>query len=494
MAIRTTQRKHGGRAASRGAPSAIGAESATGRRRCVQWRQRSVTAREAAMGEAVAIRGGTVVTMDARRTVARRDLLVGPDGRIAALVEPGSPLPAERLIDAGGRVIVPGLVQAHLHLCQTLFRGLGERLTLLDWLRQRIWPLEAAHTPASLRASARLGIAELLLGGTTAALDMGTVHHTDVLFEVAAETGLRYTGGKAMMDAGAGVPPGLLEATAVSVRESDRLAARWHGAAGGRLRYAYCPRFILSCTPTLLRAVAARARADGLLVHTHASEQRPEVEAVRQQFGAGNIRALADLGIAGPQAVLAHCVWPDPHEIDLLARDRTHVAHCPSCNLKLGSGIAPIADYVARGINVGIGADGAAANNRLDGWEELRLAGLLASWRASPAALSARQLFELATLGGARALGLEREIGSLEPGKWADLAIVDLRAPHALGPEDVYTQLVYSARADDVRTVLVAGQALVEERRLTGLDLTDILLDAEAQRAELLQRAGLNPA
>ncbi len=443
------------------------------------------------MAPPLAVRGGTVVTMDAARTVALRDILIGPFGRIEAVVAPGPPAPGERTVDARGMVVVPGLVQSHVHLCQTLFRGSCEDLPLLRWLRERTWPLEAAHDATSLRASARLGIAELLLGGTTAILDMGTVHHTDALFEVGEEMGIRYTGGKAMMDTGEGVPPGLLETTADSLRESDRLAARWHGAAGGRLRYAYCPRFVLSATRPLLVAVATRAGKDGILAHTHASEHRDEVQAVQRMLGAPNIQALADLGLSGPHVCLAHCVWPEPPEVDLLAASGTSVAHCPSSNLKLSSGVAPIADYLEHGVTVALGADGSPANNRLDGWEELRLAALLAKLRNGADALPARQAFELATLGGARALGLEHEIGSLEPGKQADLAVLDLRAPHAYGIEDVYTQLVFSARASDVRTVIVAGRILVADGALCDLDQPALLAEVRQQRAHLVTRAGI---
>jgi cytosine/adenosine deaminase-related metal-dependent hydrolase len=430
--------------------------------------------------------------MDLARMVARRDILIGHDGRIVAIVAPEAGTPADRAIDATGRVVVPGLVQAHIHLCQTLFRGLCEDRSLLRWLRERTWPLEAAHDEDSLRASAQLGIAELLRGGTTAILDMGTVHHTDVLFQVAAETGLRYTGGKAMMDTGDGVPPRLLESTAASLCESDRLAERWHEAESGRLRYAYCPRFVLSCTPDLLRSVAARMRVNGMIVHTHASEQREETDAVRKLLGAPNIQILTDLGLVGPETSLAHCVWPEPREMELLEKGGTHVVHCPSCNLKLGSGIAPIVDYLEHGVNVALGADGAASNNRLDAWEEVRLASLLAKLRYGPEALPASEAFELATLGGARALGLEAEIGSVEAGKWADLVILDLRAPHAAGPEDVYTQLVFSARADDVRSVLVGGRVVVEEGRLLTMDEAAVLRDARQQRARLVERAELS--
>jgi 5-methylthioadenosine/S-adenosylhomocysteine deaminase len=450
-------------------------------------------ARRTEAPSSLAITGGTLVTMDPLRTVETADLLVDEQGRIADILEPGSQAveSAGTRIDASGMVVVPGLVQAHLHLCQTLFRGLAEERPLLAWLRERIWPLEAAHDPASLRASARLGIAELLLGGTTAILDMGTVQHTDALFEAAAETGIRYTGGKALMDAGEGVPAGLLEPTSVALRESDRLAEAWHDREDGRLRYAYSPRFVLTATFDLLRSVGARARINNMLVHTHASEQREETELVRQRFGASNIQLLANLGLAETNACIAHCVWPELHEIDILASGGASVVHCPSCNLKLGSGVAPIAAYLEAGVNVALGADGAASNNRLDGWEELRLTGLLAKFRDGPTALSAVEAFELATLGGARALGIDADIGSIEPGKYADLAILDLRGAHAVGPDDVYTQLVYSARAADVRTVLVAGRVLVQDGRLTELDAADVAREAIDQRTMLLARANV---
>jgi cytosine/adenosine deaminase-related metal-dependent hydrolase len=444
----------------------------------------------AAERAALAIRGATLVTVDPGRSILARDVLVDAGGRICGLVEPGTHVRGARSIEATGQVVVPGLVQAHLHLCQTLFRGLAEDRPLLKWLEQRIWPLEAAHDPESLRASARLGIAELLLGGTTAVLDMGTVHHTDALFEAAAETGIRYTGGKALMDAGENVPRGLLETTAVALRDGDRLANCWHEREGGRLRYAYCPRFALTATIDLLRSVGARARANAMLVHTHASEQRDEASAVRERFGSTNIELLANLGLGDSNACLAHCVWPEPHELDVLASGGATVVHCPSCNLKLGSGAAPIAEYLERGVNVALGADGAASNNRVDGWEELRLAGLIAAFRNGPGAVTAAELFEAATLGGARALGLDTDIGSIEIGKFADLTILDLRRPHAVGPDDVYTQLVYSARATDVRTVLVGGRVLVQDGRLTGFSEADVVADAQVQRARLLERVG----
>ncbi len=428
--------------------------------------------------------------MNPSREVVRAEVLVGPDGRIQALVPPGGPLPSgARCIDAAGRVMIPGLIQAHLHLCQTLFRGLAEERTLLAWLRERIWPLEAAHDASSLGASARLGIAELLRSGTTTILDMGTVHHTDALFMAAEQSGIRYTGGQALMDRGVGVPRGLLQTTDEALAESDRLRETWDGRADGRLRYAYTPRFILSCSEPLLRAVAARAHA-GARVHTHAAEQREEVAAVRAELGRGDIELFDDIGLLGPWLTLAHAVWPNEDDLERLVRGGTHVTHCPASNLKLGSGLAPIRELLDRGVNVALGADGAACSNRLDGWSQLWLAGLVASVRDGPGALDARALFELATLGGARALGLEGNVGSIEPGKRADLVILDLAGWEPNG--DVYTALVYSARADDVCTVLVDGRVVVQDRRLLTLDESAVRTEATAQRDALLTRAGLD--
>jgi cytosine/adenosine deaminase-related metal-dependent hydrolase len=434
---------------------------------------------------------GTLVTMNTAREVVPADVLVGSDGAIIGLLPPGTPAPSgARVVDASGCLVVPGLVQAHIHLCQTLFRGLSEERPLLAWLRERIWPLEDAHNAPSLRASARLGIAELLLSGTTAVLDMGTVHHTEQLFLAADESGIRYTGGQAMMDRGEGVPLGLQQPTGETIADSDARCALWDGAAGGRLRYAYTPRFILSCSAELMEAVAARARTRGVRVHTHASEQQEELEVVRAEIGRGDLEYFAEIGLTGPWLVLAHCVWLTERGLDEVARSGTHVTHCPASNLKLGSGLAPVRAMLDRGINVALGSDGAACSNRIDGWHQLWLSALVASARDGAGALHAREAFEIATLGGARALGLADQIGSVEVGKRADLLVVDAR-PH-LPNGDVYTTLVYSCRGEDVRTVLVDGQVVVEDGRLLTMDVDTVRGEAVAARDALVARAGLS--
>ncbi len=416
--------------------------------------------------------------MDARRSVlAAADVLVAGD-RIAAV---GAVSEADarghEVIDARGKTLIPGLIQSHIHLCQTLFRNQADDLSLLEWLRDRIWPFEAAHDAGSLRCSADLGIAELLRGGTTAILDMGTVRHTDAVFEAARDAGIRATIGKCHMDVDAGQPRPLREETRDSVREAAALADRWHGAAGGRLRYAFAPRFILSCTDALFREVGGLARERDLLVHTHASENRDECRLVRESRGKDNIEALLGLGVEGRRLRLAHCVHATDAEIDLLARAGAHVLHCPGSNLKLGSGIARIPEMLERGVAVSLGADGAPCNNNLSAFMEMRLAALVQKPRLGPRAMPARTAFELATLGGAAALGLEREIGRIEPGFKADLVLLDLRGGAATAPagEDIYGRIVYSAAASDVTDVWVDGRAVVRGGELQTIDAGALL-------------------
>ena len=423
--------------------------------------------------------GGYLVTVDAEDRVFVGDLLL-QDGRIRALGRPGSiPLPPQtQVVDVEGCIVAPGFVQSHVHLCQVLFRGSAEDLPLLEWLHKRIWPLEAAHTKETLRASAQLGIAELLLGGTTAALDMGTVQHTEQLFYAAREMGFRLTSGKAMMDQGA-FPAGLRETTAGSIRRSEELAEQFHGADDGLLHYAWAPRFILSCSDQLLKTTAERARAHGCLIHTHSSENPGEVEAVRAATGKENLIALHERGISGADVVLAHCVWLSDEERALLRRTNTRVAHCPSTNLKLASGVAPIPELLADGVVVGIGADGAPCNNRLSAFSEMHLASLLQKPRLGAAAMPASTVLRMATLGGARLLGLDEEIGSLEVGKRADIVVVSTERPHLRPRTDPITMLVHAAETQDVRHVLVDGHFRVRERCLVGSDLQGILDESD---------------
>jgi 5-methylthioadenosine/S-adenosylhomocysteine deaminase len=436
------------------------------------------------------IRGGLVLTLNDAWDLVEGDVSIR-DGRIAA-IGPHVAGPHDRIVDARGGYVLPGLIQTHIHLCQTLFRGYADDLALMDWLRSRVWPMEAAHNPASLRAAARLATTELLCSGTTAVLTMETVHDTDVVFEAVAESGLRATIGKCMMDFDAQVPKRLQEQTRRSIDESVALRARWHGAANGRLRAAFAPRFAVSCSRELLEAVAGLSDQHHALVHTHASESREEIAIVQKQTGARtNIEYLASVRLASPHLCAAHCVWVDDRDQQVLADHDIKVMHCPGSNLKLGSGIAPVPEMRARGITVSLGADGAACNNRLDMFDEMRLAAALQAMRKEPGALAARDVLWMGTRAGARTLGLEDEIGSLEVDKRADVIVVDRDRPHLAPGPDPYSTLVYAARGSDVRATIVDGELLVDEFVPVRVDRAEIAVQGREAALALAERAKL---
>jgi 5-methylthioadenosine/S-adenosylhomocysteine deaminase len=444
----------------------------------------------ALMEKTILIKNGTLLTMAENDAVVTGDLLIRGNS-IASIGESVSE--ADVLIEAKGCAVLPGFVQTHIHLCQTLFRGAADDLALIDWLKKRVWPMEAAHTAMSARASARLGIAEMIKGGTTCALTMETVNHTAEAFRVVEETGFRATVGKCMMDKGDDVPGALHEETENSIKESLALFEEWHGRGEGRIRYCFAPRFAVSCTRELLVRVARLAREYGVMIHTHASENRTEIEMVERETGERNVAYLHSLGLTGNHVALAHCVHLDDTELGILSSTGTNVAHCPSSNLKLGSGIARIKEMLERGISVSLGADGAPCNNRLDMFTEMRSAALLQKVFHGAEVLSAWRALHLATIDGARALGLEREIGSLEVGKRADLMLVNLNRLHSTPlPTDIASAIVYSAQSSDVQTVIIDGQMIMRDRELLTINEQEVIEEANLESKLLQERAGIS--
>jgi 5-methylthioadenosine/S-adenosylhomocysteine deaminase len=441
------------------------------------------------MNKPLLIRGATIVTMDAANSILKGDILV-QDRRVSALADSLTARDYHGIdvIEATDRVVIPGFVQTHIHLCQTVFRGSADDLSLIDWLRKRIWPLEAAHTPESIYASARLGIAELISGGTTCALTMETVQHSDQVFAAVEETGFRATIGKCMMDKGDQVPAPLRELTEDSIAMSVDLLDRWHGRDDDRIRYCFAPRFAVSCTQELLERVGKLSRERGVLVHTHASENKDEIDLVTRETGRTNIEYLRDVGLAANNVVLAHCVHVGEGDIDILRKTGTHVAHCPSSNLKLGSGIAPVVEMLERGIPISLGADGAPCNNRLDMFTEMRSAALIQKAMHGPEVLPALTMLRMATIDGARALGLEEQIGSIEVGKRADLTVLNIEALHTTPHPDPISSIVYAADARDVETVIIDGKIVMREGELITIDEKEVIRSAKEQ-AMLLQES-----
>lgn len=438
------------------------------------------------------IKNGNIVTMNKNRDSFKGDILI--EGN--KIVEIAPEIIAEdcQVLNVEGKTVIPGMIQTHIHLTQDLYRGQADDLELLDWLKERVWPLEGSHTEESNYVSAQLGIAELIKGGTTAIIDMETVNHTDKAIEAIYKSGFRAFTGKCMMDYGVGVPKTLMENTEDSIKESERLLKKWHQKGNGRIQYAFAPRFVVSCTEELLIRVRDLAKEYGVMVHTHASENRGEIELVQKDREMRNIVYLDKIGLTGENLILAHCIWLDDEEMQILAKTGTKVAHCPNSNLKLASGIAKIPEMLEMGITVSLAADGAPCNNNLDMFQEMRSAALIQKARLlSPTVMPAQKVFELATIGGAKAIGMEDKLGSLEKGKIADLAILDLNKLHASPSNqvDVISRLVYSAIASDVETTIIDGNIVMLNRQLLTLNEKSILEDCNRLVAQQIKLAGV---
>jgi 5-methylthioadenosine/S-adenosylhomocysteine deaminase len=442
------------------------------------------------------LNAGCIVTMDPARRVITGGAVRIDGQRITAVLtaEELRSLPPfdGEVVSAPDATVIPGFVQTHVHLCQTLFRGLADDLPLLDWLKLRIFPLEAAHSPSSVYASARIGLVELIGSGTTTIMDMGTVAHEAEIVRAISEAGIRAFVGKALMDINE-LYPRLKEPTESALRSAGEEAKAWHGSAEGRILYAVAPRFVLSCTETLLReAGALAAEYPGALFHTHASENRQELDVVRRKCGMENIEFFNHLGILRANTCLAHCIWLQDRELDLLAEHDARVLHCPSSNLKLGSGIANVPSMLRKGITVSLGADGAPCNNMLDMFEEMRLAALIQKPSHGAQVITAQEVFSMATLGGARALGVLHDIGSIERGKKADLVLLNLGKPwnslRLERAEDVYSCVVYSGRPANVESVLIDGAWVYRDGQHCRLDPEEITAKARTELVRLLQR------
>jgi 5-methylthioadenosine/S-adenosylhomocysteine deaminase len=446
------------------------------------------------------IRPHSILTMDPHDTMIQGGAIL-VDGETITRLFMAEELAAEHpqadaVVDASALVALPGFIQTHVHLCQTLFRGLAEDVELLDWLQSRIFPFEAAHSAGSMYASARIGIAELIRGGTTTIMDMGSVHHEEEVVRALTESGMRAFVGKAMMDINTMHPP-LKEPTKEALASTLRQAKLWHGSANGRIRYAVAPRFILSCTDELLReAHAMTADFSGMLFHTHASENRHELEAVRTRCGMDNVAYFDHIGILHRNTCLAHCIWLNEQEIVAMQERDACVLHCPSSNLKLGSGIADVPRYMSEGIRVSLGADGAPCNNRLDMFTEMHLAALVQKPGYGPRAMPARTVLRLATAGGAAALGIENETGSLVAGRKADIVLLDLQRPWSAPMTDAYDALastiVHSCTPGNVDSVMIDGQWVLRHGEHCTCDSGKALADATTELRSLLQRASIS--
>lgn len=409
------------------------------------------------------IYGGNIVTMDPERLVITNGALSISGNKIQQLFA-ADELPddyeASKTIDATGKVIIPGLINAHSHIAMTLFRGFVEDLTLKKWL-ERVWKYELSQLNAdSVRAGSKIAFAEMIRGGVTCVHDMYWHYMTTI--DLAEEIGFRLISGPPIT--GIGAPD--FDEMITSARDTLEQLKNYefvHSIVQAHSTY--------TTTPAMMHKVYEFKGEYDVSFTTHASESQAEIDDVRAQYDKTPIELLQSYNLLDRDTILAHCVKLQDYEIDLLSESGTNVVHCPESNLKLGSGIARIAEMIKAGVNVCIGTDGAASNNDLDLLGEIRTAALLQKgYYEDPEVLTTMQAMEMATINAARAYGLEKNLGSLEAGKRADLVIIDFDKSHLIPCHDIYAHLVYSVNKADVDTVIIDGKIHLQDGELTTLD------------------------
>jgi 5-methylthioadenosine/S-adenosylhomocysteine deaminase len=428
------------------------------------------------------VTGGTVITMDAaHRLIDDGALAIHGDAILAVgkRSEIEAQYEAARIVDAHGALILPGLINGHAHAAMSLFRGLADDLSLDEWLQKHIFPAEAQNVDEDFVAcGTRLSVLEMLRGGITTYADM--YYFEDVVARVTKEAGMRGVLGETIVD----FPAPDNKTPAEALVYAQEYIAKWKDDP--LINPAVAPHAIYTCSEKTLCDSAALARRNQVPILIHISEALFEIEQSRRKQALSPVGYLRKIGFLGPDVIAAHCIWVDAADVATLKHFSVGCIHNPSSNMKLASGVMPVIDFLTSGQPVGLATDGAASNNSQDIFEEMDTAAKLQKIaRMDPRALPAVQVVEMATLGGARALHMDRRIGSLEPGKKADLILVDTGGPHATPMYDVYSQLVYALRGSDVKTVIVAGKLLMEDHRMLTLDENEILREAREYQKKL---------
>ncbi|WP_347487851.1 amidohydrolase [Desulfoscipio sp. XC116] len=406
----------------------------------------------------------------------RNDVIyhVGPSGSTPADFSP------ERVLEYPHMVAMPGFVNCHTHAAMTLFRGYADDMPLMQWLNEKIWPLEAYLTPDDIHRGTLLCCAEMIRGGTTAFADM-----YDAMGRVARavdESGMRAALSRGMIGFGS--------RGETALTESIEFIKQWHGGAGGRVTAMFGPHAPYTCPPEYLKKVIAAAKELGVGIHIHLAETNDEIKEINEKYGKTPVALMEEVGLFELPVLAAHCVHLNDQDIDILVRRRVGIAHNPQSNMKLASGVAPVTRLLEAGAVVGLGTDGASSNNNLDMLEEVRAAALLQKLHNGDAsALPAYQALHMATAGGARALGMQDQIGRLVSGLKADIILMDMHKPHLYPLFDIYAQIAYAAAASDVHTVIIDGRVVMEDRRILTLDEDVIMSEAQRCAEALVQRS-----
>ncbi|KAL4765325.1 amidohydrolase [Aspergillus foveolatus] len=447
----------------------------------------------------------TILTLDPTRRIITDGAIYVPrdSNRISSLGKTAALLaqfPDEEEYDLTGRIVIPGLVSTHMHTAQTLLRGTADDLELVSWLCERIWVLQGNFTKDDGYAAARLSIAEMLKSGTTCFLEsmFADRYGFEGLCQAVAESGIRGCLGKIVMDKGTyaaddawAMHPGLIEDRETSLLGTAKMWEKWNGKADDRIRVWFGARTPGGVSDELYREMTAISREKNIPITMHCAE----VKADRAFFGSVGHTPMtycSSVGLLSPSTVLVHMVHLDDKDISLLSESGTHVAHCPTSNAKLASGTCRVPDLQTAGVNIGLGTDGAPCNNTCDLLQEMKLAAIIHKGASyDPTVVSAESVLEMATINGAKALGLDSEIGSLEAGKKADFVAIDARGVSMQPWFNPVSAVVYTATGRDVDVVVVDGRVVVRNGELLTMDEGEIVREAERRSREIVERAGL---
>lgn len=413
------------------------------------------------------IRGGTVVTMDGSSRVIDDGAVAITQDRIVAVgtsSEVSARYRATRTINAAGKIVMPGLINTHTHVPMVLFRGIADDLVLMEWLQKYIFPAEAKNVDEQfVRWGTKLGCLEMIQGGTTTYVDM--YYFEDAVADETARAGMRAVLGQTLLD----FPAPDNKTWDAGMSAVEKFAQKWKG--NSLITPAIAPHAPYTVSTEHLKQAHSFSERTGLPLVIHIAEDQAEVKTIQERYGASSVAYLDRIGLLDERVIAAHVVWPTEEDVKTLASRRVGVAHCPQSNMKLAAGAAPVPKMLGAGVAVGLGTDGAASNNDLNMWEEIDTAAKLHKLVSKdPTVINAREALEMATIRGARAIHLDKQIGSLEAGKLADLILVDATSSHQTPLYNVYSQLAYATKASDVETVIINGRVVMRNRRVLTVD------------------------
>ena len=449
-------------------------------------------------------KNATIITLNPQRHIIENGALLTRGNLIADLgksKELVDRLPDEKTIDCNGHILMPGLIDTHVHTAQAMIRGCADDLSLIDWLFKRVWVMQGNYSHADGRASAALCALEMIKSGTTAFIEcmLAERYGFDGVAEVVQQAGLRAAIGKIVMDKPSYADseltmyPGMVEPDGEAcIANTLKMYDRWNGAADGRIQVWFGARTPGGVTPSLFNEMARLAKERNMGMTVHNSEVQQDLDYARSVGCRSALDFLLQHDYLGPRTVLAHCVWTDEEDWRVMQQTGTHVSHNPASNAKTAAGIAPVQGMLDAGVNVAMGCDGGPSNNTYDMIRDMRMVSYLASLKQNdPTALPAETVLEMATLNGAKAMGIDHLCGSLEIGKRADFILINMDAPHLTPVWDPVSAIAYSAHGSDVDTVVIDGQLIMRNRKVLTLDEPAILAEARTRFRQVAERAQL---